>query len=78
MSGGKTMEMTMNDRFWVLGGEYKSLRFEELVSGTERLFGPFRARNDAERTWRELSERHRPQCNVRFTIVEDRSLAPVR
>jgi hypothetical protein len=54
------------------------LRFEELVGGTERLFGPFRARNDAERTWRELSERHRPQCNVRFTIVEDRSLAPVR
>ena len=77
MSGGKTMEMTMNDRFWVLGGEYKSLRFEELVGGTERLFGPFRARKDAERTWRELSERHRPQCNVRFTIVEDR-LAPVR
>ena len=78
MSGGKTMEMAMNNRFWVLGGEYKSLRFEELVGGTERLFGPFHARFDAECIWREMSERHRPQCNVRFTIVEDRSLAPVR
>jgi hypothetical protein len=72
------MEMTMNNRFWVLGGEYKSLRFEELINGTERLFGPFLARNEAERTWREMSEQHRPQCNVRFTIVEERTSAPVR
>jgi hypothetical protein len=72
------METAMNNRFWVLGGEYKSLRFEELVDGTERLFGPYAARNEAERTWRELSERHRPECNVRFTIVEDRSLAQAR
>jgi len=73
-----TMETTMNNRFWVLGGEYKSLGFEELVGGTEKLFGPFAARNEAESTWREMSERHRSQCNVRFTIVEDRALAPVR
>jgi hypothetical protein len=71
------MEMTMRNRFWVLGGEYTSIRFEELVDGTERLLGPFTARTEAERTWREVSERHRPQCNVRFTIVEERSLAPV-
>jgi hypothetical protein len=69
--------MTIN-RFWVLGGEYTSIRFEELVDGTERLFGPFAARREAEQTWREVSERHRPQCNVRFTIVEERALAPAR
>ena len=40
--------MTIN-RFWVLGGEYTSIRFEELVDGTERLFGPFAARGEAER-----------------------------
>lgn len=64
----------MVNRFWVIGGEYKSLHFEEIIDGTERLIGPFAARNEAETTWREVSERHRPQCNVRFTIVEERPL----
>lgn len=64
-----------SNRFWVLGGEYTSIRFDELIDGTERLFGPFVARTEAERTWREVSERHRPQCNVRFSIVEERSPA---
>jgi hypothetical protein len=73
-----SMETAMNNRFWVLGGEYKSLGFEELVGGTEKMVGPVAARNEAERAWREMSEQHRSQCNVRFTIVEDRALAPVR
>lgn len=67
----------MHNRFWVLGGEYTSLGFDQLVGGTERLFGPYPARTDAERTWRELSERHRAQCNMRFSIVEERTLALV-
>jgi hypothetical protein len=66
------MERAMNNRFWVIGGEYTSIRFEVLVGGTERLLGPFTARNEAERTWRQVSELHRPECNVRFTIVEER------
>ncbi len=65
----------MKSRYWVLGGEYTSIRFDELIGGTERLFGPFPARTEAERTWREVSERHRPQCHVRFTIVEERTQA---
>lgn len=66
------------NRFWVIGGEYKSLRFEEIIEGTQRLLGPFTARNEAELTWREVSERHRPQCNVRFSIVEERALVSAR
>ncbi len=68
----------MKNRFWVLGGEYTSLKFEELIDGTERLFGPYLGRTEAEQTWRELSEQHRPQCNVRFSIVEERTLALVQ
>ena len=68
----------MKNRFWVLGGEYTSLQFEELIDGTERLFGPYLGRNEAEQTWRELSEQHRPQCNVRFPIGEERTLALVQ
>lgn len=57
--------------FWVIGGEFRTLGFEEIVSGTERLFGPFGTRDDAERTWRDVSEKHRACCTVRFTIVQE-------
>jgi hypothetical protein len=58
-------------RFWVVGGQFRSLEFEEIVDGTECLFGPFDTRDDAERRWREVSEENRWRCNVRFTIVQE-------
>ncbi len=59
------------NRFWVVGGEFRSLGFEEIVNGTERLLGPFGSRDDAERTWRDVSEQNRARCTVRFTIVQE-------
>jgi hypothetical protein len=35
--------------------------------------GPFESRTEAERTWRILSEDHRPQAQVRFTIAQEPS-----
>jgi len=58
-------------RFWVVGGEYTSCECESLIQGTERVVGPFESRSDAERTWRILSEDHRPQAQVRFTIAQE-------
>jgi len=58
-------------RFWVVGGEYRSLSFDEIVEGTQRLLGPFAARDEAERTWRDVSEQHRSRCAVRFTIAQE-------
>ncbi|AWM85610.1 hypothetical protein [Microvirga sp. 17 mud 1-3] len=58
-------------RFWVVGGEYTSCDCEQLVQGTERVVGPFESRHEAERTWRTLSEDHRPQAQVRFTIAQE-------
>ena len=60
-----------NSRFWVVGGEYRSLAFDELIGGTERLLGPYDQQDAAERSWRDISEQHRSRCNVRFTIVEE-------
>lgn len=60
-----------NSRFWVVGGEYRSLEFDEIVEGTQRLLGPFAARDEAERTWRDVSEQHRARCTVRFTIAQE-------
>jgi hypothetical protein len=60
-----------NPRFWVVGGEYRSLDFDEIIEGTQRLLGPYAARDEAERNWREISERNRSRCTVRFTIVQE-------
>ena len=62
-------------RFWVVGGEYTTTDFETLIQGTERVVGPFETRNDAERTWRALSEDFRPQAQVRFTIAHEPPVA---
>jgi hypothetical protein len=61
-------------RFWVVGGEYTSCDCNTLISGTERVVGPFESRTDAEQTWRSLSEDHRPQAQVRFTIAHEPSM----
>jgi hypothetical protein len=62
-------------RFWVIGGDFQSLGFNEIVRGTEQLIGPFGTRDDAERTWRDVSERHRARCTMRFTIVQENARA---
>jgi hypothetical protein len=56
-------------RFWVVGGCYETLSFERLMQGSETVVGPFLCREDAESTWRNLSESSRSQATVRFTIA---------
>ena len=58
-------------RFWVVGGEFLSLRFDQLVAGTEQLLGPFFDQGEAEQAWRKVSERHRHRGSVRFAIVQE-------
>jgi hypothetical protein len=61
-----------NQRFWVIGGEYRSLDFDQMVAGTEQLVGPLATRGQAEEKWREMSEKHRREATVRFTIAAER------
>jgi hypothetical protein len=63
------------DRFWIIGGEFQSLGFDEIVHGTEQLIGPFESRDEAERTWRDVSEEHRARCTVRFPIEQENARA---
>lgn len=58
--------------YWIVGGEYRSFTFTDLVPGTGRLMGPFADKINAERAWRQVSEEHRSQCLVRFTIATER------
>ena len=40
----------MGQRYWVIGGDYRDCRFDEIVPGTEEISGPFPNRERARRT----------------------------
>jgi hypothetical protein len=63
-------------RYWVVGGEFRSAEFDELIGGTGRMWGPFDMRSDAESVWREESELYRSSCCTRFTIVTEGASRP--
>jgi hypothetical protein len=67
--------MTQGSSFWVIGGEFGSMNFHKLVEGSAQVLGPFKARNEAEDAWREVSEKNRHRGSVRFSIVEEPSRA---
>ena len=58
-------------RYFVIGGEYRSLDFDQIIDGTGRVIGPFSSLTHAEYAWRAISEEHRSNCNMRFTIVQE-------
>ncbi|MHB1219293.1 MAG: DUF4170 domain-containing protein [Alphaproteobacteria bacterium] len=62
-----------NMRYWIVGGEYEDAGFERLVTGTEKLVGPFADKSNAEQAWREMSVATRSSCHTRFTIAEERA-----
>jgi hypothetical protein len=70
MSNLSSMKSTA-PRFWVIGGEYTCLGFEQLIDGTEKVAGPFFHRSAAEAVWRRFSEQDRCRAQVRYAIVAE-------
>lgn len=64
-----------NSRFWIVGGEFTSTDFNQVVEGTEQVVGPMDCRKMAEKLWRNMSEQDRPQCNIRYSIVSEPAFA---
>ncbi len=63
--------MKHGSNFWVIGGEFGSMNFHKLVEGSAQVLGPFKTRQEAEDTWRVVSEQSRHKAGVRFSIVEE-------
>jgi hypothetical protein len=62
-------------RYWVVGGQYMTMAFENMIDGTECIYGPFLSEEEAKSAWRSVSERTRCQATVRFTIAAEPPLA---
>jgi hypothetical protein len=62
-------------RYWVIGGEYADTAFERVISGTERILGPYLCPDEARRAWEHVAVETRSICLARFTIVREGSVA---
>ena len=58
----------MGQRFWVIGGEYRNCRFDEIVPGTEEISGPFPDELRARVEWQRLTFRDRCAATERYSI----------
>jgi len=61
----------MGQRYWVLGGEYRDCRFDEVVPGTEEISGPFPDINRAQTEWTRLSFRDHIGATTRYVITQE-------
>jgi hypothetical protein len=59
----------MPKQYWVIGGEYQCVEFQEVVPGSARVFGPFRTYDEANQIWRERSLASRSSATTRYSIV---------
>jgi hypothetical protein len=65
------VEDDMSERFWVIGGEYRSTHFDELTPGTEKLMGPFASMYDARKAWRSVSMASSASALERYAITSE-------
>ena len=63
--------MTMQERYWVIGGEYECLSFRSGKNGAPIVHGPVETRAQARAEWKRLSAEHSSQASVRFGIAAE-------
>ena len=61
----------MGQRYWVIGGEYRNCRFDEIVPGTEEISGPFPDPHRARTEWTLLSFCDRVEATRRYVITHE-------
>jgi hypothetical protein len=61
----------MGQRYWVIGGEYRNCRFDEIVPGTEEIAGPFLDQVRARTEWTRLTFRDRLEATRRYIITQE-------
>ena len=58
----------MEQRYWVVGGQYADCRFSELEPGTEKISGPFYDAVKARMEWQRLTFRDHCAATERYSI----------
>lgn len=62
-------------RYWVIGGNYRDLDFTALRDGTETLIGPFDREEDARSEWKRVSFANKSTATARYAIVSETAMS---
>jgi hypothetical protein len=66
----------VQQRYWVIGGDYTCMGFKALRDGPPRVEGPFQSRDEAREAWRRLSGQHSSRATMRFSIATEELIVP--
>jgi hypothetical protein len=58
-----------DQRYFVIGGNYRDLEFSALRDGSETILGPFDCEAAAKSEWKRVSFEHKSTATTRFLIV---------
>ena len=58
-----------DQRYYVIGGNYRDLEFKALRDGSATILGPFGSEADARSEWKRVSFENKSTATARFTIV---------
>ncbi len=61
----------MGQRYWVIGGEHRDCRFDEVMPGTEEISGLFPDVLRARTEWQRLTFRDRCLATTRYVIAQE-------
>ena len=61
----------MNQRYWVVGGEYADCAFSALKEGTQKVSGPFNDELHARMEWQRLTFRDGCTATERYSICAE-------
>jgi hypothetical protein len=64
------------ERFWVVGGDYTCMGFQQLRDGSQKVIGPFESRTEAQAAWRRVSEAERSRATARYSITSEQVRLP--
>lgn len=63
----------MNQRYWVVGGDYADCQFGSLEPGRGTISGPFENENKARTEWQRLTFRDHCGATTRYAIAVEPS-----
>ena len=66
----------VQQRYWVIGGDYTCMGFKALREGAPHVEGPFESKAEAQGAWKRLSGEHSSRATVRFSIASEELILP--
>ena len=66
----------VQQRYWVIGGDYTCLGFKSLKEGEPQVQGPFESKAEANAVWKRLSAEHSSRASVRYSIAAEDLVLP--